>query len=373
MFYFASKQLIFIGLNLKKKIFKTWLLLPVAAIFVFVLTQLAASITGFTETWYAQKIYPHIAKILSTFSSFIPVSLDDIFYILLVASLPSLIFLMVLKKNSFQLFGKIFLNVFATVYILFYALWGFNYFREDLNKRLGLVSKTPDLNDFFAEFRNLLIVTNHSYCTFDDFNKNEIDILIEESYKKLAPALKIKYPMGKRKAKKISFARFFGQAGISGYYGPFFNEVHVNPLILPVEYPFVLAHEKAHQFGITGEAEANFYAWLVCTNSNSKQLKYSANLHILRFFMYEGLKYKEYPEIMADLDEIVKADFRQVRENWMKMRNENIEEMVSKANDTYLKTNKVEKGIEDYNDVVKFVMDFTQDSGFRERWNLNPD
>jgi DNA-binding transcriptional MerR regulator len=194
---------------------------------------------------------------------------------------------------------------------------------------------------------------------------------VEKSYKNLAPALKINYPGGKRKAKEITFSSFFAKAGISGYYGPFFNEVHINNTILPEEYPFVLAHEKAHQFGITSEAEANFYAWLACFGSSSKQLQYSANLQILRFFLYHGYSLKNYREIVSMLDENVKSDFRRIQEHWEQLRNEKVDKIANKVNDTYLKTNKIEKGIEDYTGVVKFVMDFSQDSVFQEKWNLN--
>ena len=194
-----------------------------------------------------------------------------------------------------------------------------------------------------------------------------MDAQIEESYKNLAPALKINYHAGRRKSKKITLSRFFAQAGISGYYGPFFNEVHVNSKILPQEYPFVLAHEKAHQFGITSEAEANFYAWLVCVQSNSKQLNYSANLHILRFFMLQTYQLEGYKEFISELDEEVKADFLNIRENWQKLSNEKVDLVATKVNDAYLKTNKVEKGIEDYYGVVKFVMDFKSDTIFQKQ------
>ena len=33
----------------------------------------------------------------------------------------------------------------------------------------------------------------------------------------------------------------------------------------------------------------------------------------------------------------------------------------------------IEKGIEDYTGVVKFVMDFSQDTAFQKKWNLETD
>lgn len=365
-----NSTLNFTSLILKKYTFPRWLILPAVALVFFGLTELASRFPEVTEKWYTQKIYPVFAKILSNISSIFLFSLDDLFYAILIAGFFSLIVLLLFRKISFNRAGKITLNSLATVYILFYLFWGFNYYKVELNDRLELAVQKPNSADLISELELIIQFTSNSFSTFDNFNKGKIDSLIEDSYKNLAPVLKIEYPMGKRKAKNISLSRFFAKAGISGYYGPFFSEVHINSNNLPVEYPFVLAHEKAHQFGITSEAEANFYAWLVCTQSNSKQLQYSANLYILRYFIYDAYQLEQFPDIVAKLDDNIKADFKKIREHWMKLRNENVDKVASKVNDTYLKTNKVEKGIEDYNGVVKFVMDYSLDRDFQNKWKL---
>lgn len=79
---------------------------------------------------------------------------------------------------------------------------------------------------------------------------------------------------------------------------------------------------------------------------------------------------EQYPEIIKKLDENVKIDFRRIQEHWINLRNEKVDKVASKVNDTYLKTNKIEKGIEDYFGVVKHVMDFSLDSVFQKKWDL---
>ncbi len=354
----------------RKTASKNWIILPVLAILVFLLTRVAVHFHSLVEHWYSQKLYVVIARFFSAISSLFPFSLDDLFYIILILLLIILLILPFFRKISFGKALKTILNVLAGVYILFYILWGFNYSRPDLNARLGIPKQKPDTKLFSEKLQKLIDTTNVDYCTFNDFDKNRIDSLVEASYKKLAPVLKINYPQGKRRAKKITFSRFFAKAGISGYYGPFFNEIHVNKYVLPVEYPFVLAHEKAHQFGITSEAEANFYAWLVCTSSPSKQLRYSANLQVLRYFLYQGSGLKIYPEMVKRLNKNVIDDYRKIRENWDKLRNDKVDKIASKVNDTYLKTNHVKKGIDDYNDVVQLVMDFSYDPVFQKKNHL---
>jgi hypothetical protein len=359
-------------MKLRRFRLQRWMILPFVALLVFGLTKLAYRFPAITEKWYSQKIYPIVAKIISPVSSSIPVSLDDLFYILLIIAFLALIILLIFKMIKLKLAGKIILNVLAATYILFYVLWGFNYFRQDLYERLNLAKHEPGNKAFVAQLKKIVDDTNKSWCTFEKWDKEEVSFQIEKSYEKLAPVLKISYPAGKRRAKPITVSRFFAQAGISGYYGPFFNEIHINSYILPVEYPFILAHEKAHQFGITSEAEANFYAWLVCSHSKSKQLQYSANLHVLQYFLYRGYLLEEYDEILKKLDKRVKKDLQLIRENWMSLRNEKIDEAASKVNDFYLKTNKIKDGVIEYSGVVKFVMDYSYDSAFREKLNLKP-
>lgn len=351
----------------RKYRFPCWLILPLLAVITYFLTEAASKHPAVAEKFYAGRIYPFIAKIISAWSSLLPFSLGDLFYIALIVFPFLLLFLVLNKKLSWKGSGKILLNSLAAVYIAFYFLWGFNYYRSSLNERLEIAEQKPDSNIFIEVFENLVEQINSSQTDFEDISKEEIDSLVEVSYKKWAPVLKLQYPAGKRRAKEITLSRFFAQAGISGYYGPFFNEVHINRYNLPVEYPFVLAHEKAHQLGITSEAEANFYAWVVCAHSSSKHLRYSANLAIFRYFLFQGSRLEQLPQIIEKLDDSVKADFRKIREHWQEMRNEKIDRAASKVNDAYLKTNKVEQGIQDYFGVVKFIMDFSTDSLLQAR------
>jgi hypothetical protein len=279
-----------------------------------------------------------------------------------------LVFLL-MKRLSVKKAGKIIVNIFALSYILFYWLWGFNYFRSDMNTRFTITETEANTEKFELALVNLIEKTNDSFNSFDFFNAELIDSMVEDSYKKLGPLLMLDYPMGKRNPKNITFSRFFANAAISGYYGPFFNEVHINSFLLPVEYPMVLAHEKAHQFGITSEAEANFYAWLVCSKSKSERLQYSANLYVLKFFLVQAYSLDGYSDYVKMINEPVKEDYRKIQKHWMNLRNEKIDKVASQVNDAYLKTNNVQKGIHDYKGVVKLIMDFQADADIQNKLN----
>ena len=337
--------------------------IPIWMAFVtFGLTELFSRFPKVTEIVYSQTLFPVIATILSYFSKWVSFSAGDVFYALLAVFPVVLLFLFFFRKIKFGRFLLIVVQTLAIVYILFYWFWGFNYFRSGINERLEIAKTKPDTVQFVKVLQNLIRKTNDSYCTFDSISMPEIDSLVEESYKNQAAFLKIRYPQGTRRPKSITLSNFFAKASIAGYYGPFFSEVQVNNRLLPIEYPQVLAHEFAHQMGITSEAEANFYSWLVCTRSDSKQLQYSANISLLNYFLSHGKRLHQFPDLVREIRKPVIDDIRKVQKHWENLRSVNIDKVAGKVNDMYLITNKIEKGIEDYFGVVQFVMDFETDT-----------
>lgn len=332
------------------------------ALTTFGLTELLSRYPGITEVAYSQTLFPVVASVLSFFNKWVSFSIDDAFYALLIIALLSLVILTVFRKIKF---GKSLLLVFQTIaicYVLFYWFWGFNYYRDSVNERLSIARAKPDSVQFVKVLRSLIAETNKSYCSFDSISKPEITRQVESSYQKLAPFLKLKYPQGVRQAKPITLSSFFAKASIAGYYGPFFSEVHLNDSLLMIEYPQVLAHESAHQFGVTSEAEANFYSWLVCAQSNSKHLRYSGNINALSYFLPQARRLHNFHDLIRQIDKPVVNDIRKIQQHWERMRNEKIDKVAGKVNDVYLKTNKVKRGIEDYFGVVQFVMDFKTDT-----------
>lgn len=349
--------------NKFRKIFFGWAALPIwLALLTFGLTELLSRFPGLTETVYSQTLFPIIASLLTQISRHVSFSADDAFYGLLISSLLFLLLLTLFRKLKFSRFLLIVVQALALIYVLFYWFWGFNYFRSGMNQRLEIARAKPDTVEFVNVLENLIKKTNDSYCRFDSITYPEIDSLIEASYKKNAAFLKIKYPEGKRRPKPITLSNFFAEASIAGYYGPFFSETQVNDSLLPIEYPQVLAHEFAHQFGVTSEAEANFYSWLVCTRSNSSQLQYSANINTLGYFLSQAKHLHNFADLVHLIHKPVIDDIRRIQDYWKKLRNAKIDKVAGKVNDVYLKTNKIEKGIEDYFGIVQFVMDFETDS-----------
>jgi hypothetical protein len=351
-----------------RKIFFGWAALPIwLALLTFALTHVFSRQPEFTESVYSQTLFPIFASILTFFNRWVPFSLDDLFYVLLAVFILALMVLVLIRKIRFGRFVLTILQTVALCYVMFYWFWGFNYYRMGINDRLSIAKSQNDTAQFVRVMETLIKQTNNSYCTYDSITYSAINYMVEASYKKNAPFLKLKYPQGHRRPKPISLSPFFAKASIAGYYGPFFSEVHLNDSLLMIEYPQILAHEFAHQFGITGEGEANFYSWLVCANSTSDHLRYSANISMLTYFLSQSRFLHNNDKLIKQIDKPVIADIRKMQDHWDRLRNKDIDKMAGKVNDAYLKTNKVEKGVKDYFGVIQYVMDYSTDTLAQQR------
>jgi hypothetical protein len=308
------------------------------------------------EHYYSKGLYPYIAKFLSSFSNLIPFPLWDVFWVLIVLLIISGLVLIVVKKIKPGWFILRTLQLLALIYSLFYIGWGYNYFRPKIENRIGWESTKPDEVIFRSILDSVIINTNRNYTLISISDYSKIDSLVEESYRINSIGLGIDFPNGTRRPKTMIFSSFYGKLGVSGYFGPFFNEIHVNSYLLPMDYPFVLAHEKAHQFGVTSEAEANFVAFIICVKSEDLQLKYSGYQSLLFYFLKDASQMSDYKEYLNKVDKKVITDLRFRQKYYRTLENKKFSDMQTAANDVYLKANKIEKGVKNYNQVVSLVI-----------------
>jgi len=328
------------------------------AVAVFSITQFGLVHPSVIEQYYAMWLYPKMALGLSYLSNWFIFSLDDFFYAILVLGIVVILLLLIVRKIRWLSFVKIVVSVVSLTYCLFYLLWGLNYYREDINQRLNLPEVKPNVNELMAVFEWLIDETNQSYTPIYTLDTMEISAAVRQAYSNEADLLKIDSTLLYTRTKSITLSRFFAAATISGYYGPFFSEVHLNQHLLPVDYPMVLAHEMAHRLGVTSEAEANFYAWFVCSQSDNKQLVYSANLYLLHYFVYATYQYPQFQEAIEAIRYEVRFDYYKTNYHWMALMNGDVEMVARTMNDVYLKANNVEDGIDDYEGVVKYIMSY---------------
>jgi hypothetical protein len=328
----------------------------VLATLVLLSIQFAIRNPEIVEHYYSMRVYPFIAKFLSFFSSLIPFSLWDLFWVLIILLIISGLILVVLKKIRFGWYFLHAMQVLALLYSFFYIAWGYNYFRPKIERRIGWETPKADELIFRSVFDSVIMQSNNCYTSVSTSDYAEIDSLVEASYRKNCQQLGIRYPNGKRRPKTMLFSSFAGKLGVNGYFGPFFNEIHLDYYLLPVDYPFVLAHEKAHQFGITSEAEANLVAFIICVKSQDIRLNYSGYQSVLLYFLKDAYHMKDYKEFLSKLDEKVIRDLKYRQKYYQGLESKKLSDVQTAVNDAYLKANKIDKGVKNYDQVVSLVI-----------------
>jgi hypothetical protein len=142
----------------------------------------------------------------------------------------------------------------------------------------------------------------------------------------------------------------------AGIYVPYSGEGHVDAGMLAVQIPFTLAHEMAHGFGVTDEADCNFLAYLVCRQSKDPLVRFAG---ILGYWRYVAGEYRfqfpeEYKKVFEELPDLVKALLLEIRANDAKYP-DLFPKLRNAVYDTYLKTQGVHDGLMSYNRVVQMV------------------
>jgi hypothetical protein len=351
---------------MKKLILKSiYRYLPVLiAILVFISTRIAAGNSRFVEKYYSDGIYPVVAVALSTFSSIFSFSIWDLFWAAIVLLLITGLFLAIFRKMKLGKFFLRLIQVVSVMYIWFYISWGYNYFRPDIHTRLGWKAPKTDEAEFRTVLDTMISRANSTYIKIDSADLSEIDSLLELSYSMNSKVLGINYPNGSRSNKKMFFNSITTKSGVLGYYGPFFSEVHLSSSALPFDYPAGLAHEKAHQFGITSEAEANLFSFVICTSSEDQRLQYSGYMIFLMYFLNDASQLSDYHLYIKKIDKHIIDDILYKQEYYKSLQHKTMEKVQSVAYDTYLKTNNIKSGIKNYDQVVALVISWFNNKGY---------
>lgn len=370
----------------------------IVSVALFALVILFSYLPAFSE-WYMRTLYPGVATLLSSFSSLFPFSLYDLFLIGALLWLLMIIVLAIVRRSGFVRFLFSLLRFVTVLVAWFYFSWGIAYFREDFYTRCQVEEVMYDSEGFcdfvtwFIEHANLsylnLMGLGNGGMNGNDVGKSNpvhkkrtetgvhggigrgdgmkgssgmdrkaIQVELESVYQKLHEPLQLAFPNGKRRAKPMMFGTFHTKTGVSGYFGPFFNEVHVNHYGLDFTYPFTLAHEMAHQFGIGLESEANLYAFIVCAASGDRQVRYSAYVSTLGYVLNDARRFlpDEYKEIYQSVRPEILEHLRQNREHWLAARSEPLSNAQDRVYDAYLKTNRVSSGQVNYSEVVGLLV-----------------
>jgi len=335
------------------------------AIALAALAALAPLPPAWVEGVYSRGLYPRLQPVVSSVSALAPVALFDVAVALLLGAAVILIarrwradgFLRALRRTAPAAAVTA-----AILYLWFLIFWGFNYRRVPLEQKLAY-DATRITRDHALELARLAVGRANETVERARASTLEEDTLLS-ALRAVQSALRGSPLASAPEPKRSLLSLYFRRAAIDGMTDPFFLEIIVNPDVLASERPFVLAHEWAHVAGYADESEANFIAWLTCLRG-SPAAQYSAWLAAYQHIA-SGLPSADRRELAAAVSPAVRADLIAERERFNRS-SPRVRAAARGAYDTYLRANRIEEGIANYNAVVRLMLGVPLDAEWNPR------
>ena len=244
----------------------------------------------------------------------------------------------------------------AATYLWFLLAWGFNYQRVPIAVRVGLdrTRATPERLAVFADE------------TVDELNRLHplaharpwptgtalVDAL-RPGFQAALPRLGVRPAIVPGRPKWSLLQPYFRWAGIDGVTNPFVPEIVVIHDLLPIEWPFTVAHEWGHLAGLAHEAEASYAAWLSCI-AGPEQSRYSARLWAFGHVFAVSSRARQL-ELSGRLLPGPRSDLRAISRRTAQ--SVQVVRQVSWATyDRYLKSNRVSEGLSSYDAAIVLVL-----------------
>ncbi len=344
-------------------------ILPLFLLFQIVFLKIVAFFPETTERFYSNGLYVFISKISRTILGWIPFSVGDILYGIVIIYV---LFSIWKTRKTWRLQWKDNLlritSYISVLYFLFHLLWAFNYYRVPLFEKMNIKREytTAELVVFTQKLIDktnavqLKISKNKNLKVTNPYSQDSIFKMSQNGYDNLA----VQYPFFNYQTpsrKKSLFSLPLTYMGFGGYLNPFTNEAHVNDKLPMYGFPNVVCHEMAHQIGYASESECNFIGFLACIKNDDLQFQYSAYANALRYCManiqmkdeaqFNQLKTKINPGIIANYKE---------SELFWKQYDTFIDKGFHVFYDQFLKMNQQEDGIESYSKYVDLMVNYYQ-------------
>ena len=308
---------------------------------------------------YARNIYPYVSAVLSRFSSLFPFSVGDcLIYGSIVGLLIYVVYAIVGRRSWKTAVGWV-VEYLLWGYVWFYMAWGLNYFRQDFFSRTQIPYAAYSADAFRSFLSAYTDSLNASFVPIETVDKVVVAEESKKGYREIAGRFGLVLPAGYLHPKPMLLPSLMSSVGVLGYMGPFFTEYNLNPKLLPVQYPFTYAHEMAHVLGISSEAEANLYGFLVCSRSEVPEIRFSAYFALLPYVLsnaYQLLPEEEFNQWKETILPEIKEVYNRKAAYWLDLYSPLIGEIQSTAYNWFLKGNNIPSGRKNYSEVVALLM-----------------
>ncbi len=368
---------------MKKWKLKRWLfllLVPISILF----TYLAKTHPDETEKIFSRVVYPALSQFISKITSFIPFSIAEVFVILSVlgAIVGLIFFILFLLKNRSrwkEIIIRATASLLAVASVLFFFFTincALNYYRYPFTYYSGLEIR-PSTQDELVELcrtlihqankqQNLVMRDQNGRMILSGSSIYQTAKLAQSAYQKLGEQYEV-LAGDYAPPKPVLLSKAMSYCHISGIYFPFTFEANVNVDIPDYLIPSTMCHELTHLRGFMREDEANFLGFLACQESDSPDFQYSGTMLALVYSM--NALYAVNPDLHNQLSRMYTAevlnDFIYNAEYWKQFEG-TVSRAATEVNDTYLKANSQQDGVESYGRMVDLLLAYYRQGGFLE-------
>ena len=327
------------------------------------------------EEIFAKRVFKVVSQGIAMITGWVPFSLAEMILVLgpvllAISMIVFIIRLIVSKRDVKFRIWKAVLNLFCFLSVAFFIYTigcGTNYYRVPVATYLGLSvepSSEEELYNLCVSLANRANEAREQITSVDEKGVYTLSMSITDlakesrvAFNKLAEDYAIFsgwYPV----PKPIHFSRIMSSMELTGIFIPFTMEANVNIDISDYSIASTMCHELAHLRGFIREDEANYIAYLACTNADNIELVYSGLLEALILSgnaLYD--KNKElYYEVRNTYSDGVNADLNANSLYWKQFENTTASITASKINDTYLKANNQVDGVQSYGRMVDLLL-----------------
>lgn len=327
------------------------------------------------EYWFARGIYRFFEQSVGFITGLIPISIAEIGLYCSPFLIIYIVFRMVRrlvrgKENRKQTIARYVVNalcVASTAYFLFMVFCGVNYYRYPFSKIYGLTVETYSIEELYGLCEELAIQANDLRAQITSVDEDGVFRLSTSDYETAKEAKRIMSEFGNKydtlsgyysNPKPVLASRAMSYTETTGLFVAITMESNVNVDVADYGIPATMCHELAHQKGYMRENEANYIAYLACTDSDNIEFRYSGVMDALSYATRQLYDHdiELYKKIRDMYSEEVLADRIANSEYWKTYHNEVISTVSSKLNDTYLKANNQESGEQSYGEVVDLML-----------------
>lgn len=312
---------------------------------------------------YARFIYPTVSLVLSRLSSVTPWLLEELLVIAVLLLLLIYPFTSRRSGKSWKQILRVEAEALLWVYTWFYWGWGINYFRADFFSRAKATPASYNetrFHQFLATYTDSL---NHTFVPSQAIPSPEAASgEIKSLYAGLPAHYGLTKPCSFHNPKRSFFNQLYSRVGVLGYMGPFFAESYINPEM--DADVFVYAHELSHWLGVSSEAEANFWAFQVCSRSTSQAIRHSAYMGLFPYVLANASSLLS----SSDLQQWIHTIRPEVLTAYQKQRAKRAalySPLLGKMQDTlynwYLRSNQIPSGQKNYAEVIGMLLSLPPD------------